>query len=143
MIKYKGDNRYDYEHIVTHDGIQVKAFVCNTLEEFNDKINDYDVICIDEIQFYQDGATYCDRWANAGKIIEACGLNGTFERKPFDVITNLLPLVEDITFLTAVCKETGNDAAFSKLCTDDVAVDGKIIGGADKYRSVDRVTYFK
>ncbi|MCJ7637940.1 MAG: hypothetical protein MUO21_10665, partial [Nitrososphaeraceae archaeon] len=78
MIKYKNDTRYDSEMVVTHDNIKINAIVCEYLSEADKLINNYDVICIDEVQFYQDAYIFCDKWANEGKIIEACGLNGTF-----------------------------------------------------------------
>ena len=142
MIKYKNDTRYDKNMIVTHDGIKISAVVCKNLYEVDHKINNYDVICIDEVQFYKDADIFCDKWATENnKIVEACGLNSTFERKPFPIISNLIPLVEDITFLTAICKENGNDAVYSKRLIDDKKEE--LIGGSDVYSAVDRETYFK
>lgn len=143
MIKYKGDIRYDEKQVVTHDNIKLNAICCENLYEAVNiiNLNDFDVICIDEIQFYKDGPQFCDEWANRGKIIEACGLNGTFQRKPFNVISELIPLVEDIVYLTAVCKENGSDAHFSKRSIDNN--NEQVIGGSDIYDAVDRKTYFK
>ena len=146
MIKYKNDVRYDSEMVVTHDNIRVNAIVCEFLFEADKIVASYDVICIDEVQFYKDAHIFCDKWANDGKIIEVCGLNGTFERKPFKIISRLIPLAENITFLTAICKETGNDAIYSQLNTDTTGINEKtseLIGGSDKYSASDRQTYFK
>jgi hypothetical protein len=77
-----------------------------------------------------------------GKIVEACGLNGTFDRKEFPIISKLLPLAENVTFLKAVCKENGNDAVYSNI---NIAVEKgvtEVIGGSDKYNAVDRKTYY-
>jgi thymidine kinase len=138
MIKYKGDIRYDENNVITHNGVKVKSFVCYKLEEFHKYYDEYDVICIDEIQFYEDGDMYCDLWAEK-KIIEACGLNGTFERKQFPIISKLIPLVYDICFLRAVCKENGNDAIYSKRIGNNKEI--QLIGGEDLYIAVDRDTY--
>jgi len=143
MIKYTGDDRYDNNHVVTHDGIKVNAIKCKLLEEVDNKVNDYDVICIDEIQFYADGDVYCDKWANNNKTVYACGLSGTFKRTEFPVISKLIPKVEKIKFLRAVCKENGREAAFTKLDMDNVGDKIEIIGGAEKYRAVDRIEYYK
>lgn len=146
MIKYKNDDRYDSEMVVTHDNIKADAIVCEFLYEADDSIRNYDVICIDEIQFYKDANIFCDKWANEGKIVEACGLNGTFNRTPFPMISLLIPLAEDISFFKAICKETGEDASYSKL---SMKLDSKnkdqteIIGGSEKYDAVDRNTFFK
>lgn len=140
MVKYKHDTRYDREKIVTHDGIKVNALLCEYLFEVDIVIQEYDVICIDEIQFYKDAHIFCDKWANDGKIVEACGLNGTFDRKPFETISKLIPLAENITYKTAICKDTGEEAVYSYRITDDM--DEEIIGGDDIYSGVDRKTYF-
>lgn len=141
MVKYKHDTRYDNKSIVTHDNIKLDAIVCEYLYEIDHLVKNYDVICIDEIQFYKDAHIFCDKWANNNLIIEACGLNGTFERKPFDIISKLLPLVENITYLTAICRETGNEATYSYRKTSETQEE--VIGGSDKYSAVDRQTYFK
>lgn len=143
MIKYKNDTRYDDEAVVTHDKIKIKAFVCEYLYEADDFINKYDVICIDELQFYKDAHIICDSWANKGKIIEACGLNGTFNRTPFPVISNIIPLAENITFLKAVCKENSNDAVYSHINIDVHDNSTEIIGGDEKYDAVDRHCFYK
>lgn len=143
MIKYKNDTRYDNSMIITHDGIKVQAFVCEYLYEADHKVKDYDVICIDEVQFYKDAHIFVDKWANEGKIVEACGLNGNFNRQEFTIISKIIPLTENISFYKAVCKETGDDAMYSKI---NMPVDKNItevIGGSDKYNAVDRVTYFQ
>lgn len=143
MIKYKNDTRYDDEMVVTHDKITVQALVCEYLYEADHVVEEYDVICIDEIQFYKDAHIFADKWANMGKIVEACGLNGTFNRTEFPIISKLMPLSENITFLKAVCKETGDDAVYSNI---NMIVDKnvtEVIGGSEKYNAADRKTYFK
>lgn len=141
-IKYKNDTRYDNDKIVTHRGNKIDIFtvVCLNLYEADELVQDYDIIAIDEVQFYKDAVIFCDKWANQGKIVEACGLNGTYERKPFKIITELVPLAQDIIFKTAVCKETGFDAIYSKRTSNENTE--VVIGGADKYSAVDRITYF-
>ena len=144
MIKYKNDNRYDSQMVVTHDNIKANALICEFLFEADDIVKEYDVVCIDEIQFYKDANIFCDKWASDGKIVEACGLNGTFNRKPFPMISMLIPLAEDISFFKAICKKTGDDAVYSQL---NIELDSlnkdktEIIGGSDKYVAVDRKTF--
>jgi thymidine kinase len=141
LIKYANDKRYSgsEEMLVTHDQISYKATSCHKLEEVEELIQDYDVICIDEIQFYPDASKYCDAWANAGKIIEVCGLNGDYRRKPFEQISLLIPLSDDISYITAVCKETGNDAPFTMRLSKEKKQE--VIGSTDKYQAVSRACY--
>ena len=146
-IKYTNDTRYDTNYddpmVITHDNMKVEAIACKCLHEVNEQIKDYDVICIDEVQFYTDAPEFCEKWANQGKIIEASGLSGTFNRTPFPVISNLIPLAETLIMLDAICEKTGNRAPFTKLLIENTTGGVEIIGGADKYAPVDRGTYFE
>ena len=143
LIKYANDNRYENsgEMLVTHDQLSYKATSCHMLSEANDFIQDYDVICIDEIQFYEDAGIYCDLWANSGKIVEVCGLNGDYRRKPFEQISYLIPMSDNITFVTAVCKDTGKDACFTMRLSNEK--EQEVIGSTDKYQAVSRERYLQ
>jgi thymidine kinase len=142
LVKYSNDTRYSNDKVITHSGIALQTTaVCNYLFKIDHFVRDYDVICIDEIQFYPDAAIFCDKWANEGLIIEAGGLGGTFERKSFDVITELIPRAEQIIWNQAVCRENGNEASFSMRTSSEKEV--QIIGGTDKYEAVDRKNYFE
>ena len=139
LIKYKEDNRYSEDKIVTHNFIEESAFSCSLLAELDNQVKDYDIILIDEVQFYKDSSFFCDKWANDGKIVEASGLNGDFQRKPFDQISLLIPLSDNITHLTAVDKENGKDAPF----TARLSCESKqtLIGGDDLYKAMSRENY--
>ena len=139
LIKYINDNRYDDDKISTHDNIKLNAIKCNLLSELDDVIKIYDVICIDEIQFYKDASIYCDKWANNGKIVEACGLNGDYQRKPFEQITLLIPNIENIIFLKAIDEKNGEDACFTKRITN--SNEKILIGGKETYIACSRKTY--
>lgn len=146
MIKYINDTRYDKEYTTTHDGKKVKGLCCKYLKEANDDIKNYDVIFIDEVQFFDDAHKYCELWTlEDNKIIIACGLNGTFNRQPFEIISKLIPLANDITFKTAICKETGKEAIYSKLLGNNINNKNnniEVIGGTEKYIAADRETFF-
>jgi thymidine kinase len=142
LIKYEKDKRYDPTCVTTHNNIKVKSYVCNYLSEVDKYVKDYDIIFIDEIQFYLDAFVYCEKWSVIhNKIIYVCGLNGTYDRKPFDIISKLIPLANSIIFKTAVCRQNGVDAIYSQRIGNSTNVED--IGGEDKYTAVDRDTYFK
>lgn len=52
--------------------------------------------------------------ANKNKIVVIAALDGTFERKPFGNIVNLIPLAEKVSKLCAVCVYCTKEAAFTK-----------------------------
>ena len=163
MIKNNKDNRYDNNFIKTHDakydydnnykkldngviitkmqdGIECHTYNCDLLMKADKIVNNYDNIFIDEIQFFEDCVIFCDKWANQGKKIFCSGLSGTFERKPFDNISKLIPISENIYIKSAVCKTTGQDASFSKREIEDDNI--VIIGNDNIYSATDRNTYF-
>lgn len=67
--------------------------------------------------------------AEAGKIVIVAALDGTFERKPFGRIYELFSEAESIDKLTAVCKNCGLDASFSRRLS--ASKETVAIGGAD------------
>lgn len=159
MIKFKGDTRYDTDRVATHDNIKINAICVSRLADAEKTVyeSECDAVCIDEIQFYEDAPIYCDKWANEGFIVEACGLSGTFKRTPFPIISELIPLAENVHYFTAICKESGGIASFSKKITpsstnsnlttnsdpdSDSNSQDILIGGHETYVAVDRKTYF-
>lgn len=140
FIKFDGDTRYEIEKVVTHDKITVDAVKTDLLSKVDKQTKSFDVICIDEVQFYSDAPFFCDYWANEGKIVEVCGLNSTFDRRPFKSVSDLIAKADSIVHLTAICEKTKHDAPFSKRLIDNK--EEKLIGGKDMYCAVDRVTYF-
>lgn len=85
---------------------------------------------------FPDVDTFSEKMANAGKVVLVAALDGTFQRKPFGTVLNLVPLAETVTKLTAVCMMCQADAAFSLRLGSETQVE--LIGGADKYIAVCR-----
>jgi thymidine kinase len=79
---------------------------------------DYDVIGVDEGQFFTEIVEFCELLANQGKTVVVSALDGTFERKPFGNIINLIPLAERVVKLCAVCVYCTAEAAFTKRIVD-------------------------
>jgi thymidine kinase len=102
----------------------------------------YDVIGIDEGQFYNEIEDMADMLANIGKIVIISALDATYQRKPFMNILNVIPKAENVTKLTSVCHECGSDGSFSKRINKDNN-DLIVLGAEDKYRSVCRSCYNK
>ena len=141
VIKYAADNRYSDEELSTHDLSKIPALKCRKLEEAATRAANYDVIGVDEGQFYPDLLEFCEQQANSGKVVIVSALDGTFERKRFNHVVDLIPLAESVVKLTAVCTVCGGEASFSKRITSDTRVE--IVGGADIYTAVCRKCYFR
>lgn len=141
MIKHSIDNRYSNNNVSTHDQIQREAIAVSSLFDAWDKVQDFEVIGIDEGQFFEDVTDFAEQCANYGKRVIIAALDGTFERKPFTAILNLIPKAESVTKLKAICVECGCDAPYSKRLTNEVG--DVVVGGADKYVACCRLCYFQ
>ena len=54
VVKYKFDTRYSVEEMATHDKQLIKAIPCTSLQEVESELAKYQVIGIDEGQFFKD-----------------------------------------------------------------------------------------
>ncbi|KAM4823291.1 thymidine kinase, cytosolic [Urocitellus parryii] len=140
VIKYAKDTRYS-NSFSTHDRHTMDALPACLLRDTAQEALGAAVIGIDEGQFFPDIVEFCETMANAGKTVIVAALDGTFQRKAFGAILNLVPLAESVVKLTAVCMECFREAAYTKRLGLEKEVE--VIGGADKYHSVCRLCYFK
>lgn len=116
-----------------------KAIKTSSLAGIKEKAINYDVVAIDEGQFYPDIVEFCEELADQGVIILVAALDGTFQRKPFGNIINLLPVAEKVTKLTAVCVYCAQEASFTQRVIDSKEIE--LIGGEEAYKPVCRKCY--
>ena len=142
IIKYHLDTRYSTTGIATHDMLVNEKDVIS-LENLSDlkNVNEFDVILVDEGQFFKNIVEFAEKWANMGKIVVVCGLDGDFKREKFGDLTDLIPKAEKVKKIAGICGmcKTGG-AAFTKKKDEKCE---KNIGGSDLYISVCRECYFK
>ena len=131
------DNRYSQQSvIVTHDQNRSECISRFTLSEVYD-IDNYDVIIIEEGQFFSDLFEYVIKWSKTKKVYVA-GLNGDANQNLFGDLYKLIPLADNIVFLTALCKvcNDGTPAIFTKkMISNDIIVE---VGGSEMYQAVCR-----
>ena len=156
VIKYANDTRYEDEPgrqeagtegaatlkacVVTHDRQALTAYPAKALADVDNVVHAFDVIGIDEGQFFGDVVEFCEKWANEGKVVIVAALDGTFQRKAFNTVLGLVPLAEEVTKLSAVCSVCCEKAAFTKrIGTSDTAVE--LIGGAEMYVATCRACF--
>lgn len=82
-VKFGADHRYDSESIATHNGMKEKAVATTNLCDLNDSWHDFDVIGIDEGQFFPDIVEFAEKAAVEQKIVIIASLQGTFLRGTF------------------------------------------------------------
>jgi len=138
VIKPNIDDRYsDNPEIVTHNNEKEECITKNTLAEV-ENVDMYKVIVIEEGQFFPDIYEKVSEWCKT-KNIYVGGLNGDANQNVFGNLYKLLPLVDEIVFLKALCKicNDGTPAIFSKKnIVNDKVVE---VGGVDMYQAVCRV----
>jgi len=136
VIKYENDKRYDKDDVSTHDMQKAKAISCSNLASIKSKVMSYEVIGVDEGQFFPDTVQFCEDMAKQRKTIIVAALDGDFQRKPFGNIIGLVPLAESVIKLTAVCMNCYGEGSFTKRICGDTQLE--VIGGADKYMAACR-----
>lgn len=106
--------------ISNRNGLDEQCILCPILSVYcgEETLTNYDVIVIDEAQFYPDLLPSVTTMVDKEKIVVTGGLVGDFRRRPFGQYPSLLPLATDVITLHAVCmKCKSRDAAFSKRIT--------------------------
>lgn len=140
IIKYSKDNRFGSNEkiLVTHDSKSRPAISADVLDDFS-QYNDYDVLFIDEIQFFEINFDSLIEYSKHKKIYIS-GLSGDYMRKPFENVSTLIPLASKIKPCRAICLKNGNKAPFTKrLINNNQRI---IIGDCEIYSAVDLENYF-
>ena len=137
VVKPIIDNRYSHQsEIVTHDQYRTSCVSRFKLSEvFN--IKDYEVIIVEEGQFFPDIFEKVLEWCKTKKVYVA-GLNGDANQNLFGNLYKLLPHADEVIFLKALCKICcdGTPAIFTKKkISNDQVVE---VGGDEMYQAVCR-----
>ena len=105
----------------------------------------YDVIGIDEAQFFSNLKLFCTIMADQySKKVIVCGLNGDFHKNPFGELNDLVTHCDTIVKLYPFCKTCSGKkimtrALFSKRLSKET--DKIVIGDGDTYIPVCRECY--
>jgi thymidine kinase len=110
------------------------------------KISDYDVIAIDEAQFFSDlfenVLTFVERYK---KTVIVAGLSGDYKRGEFGQILKLIPFcdLDQLRTTTAYCCmcNNGKSASFTKRISDEK--DQILVGDKDHYKAVCRDCFLR
>lgn len=145
MINYSDDKRYsDKNMVINHDLYGTNCVMLEYLTHLKN-ISDYDVILINEGQFFKDLKYYAKYWTDVlKKIVIVSGLDGDYLRGKFGEIIDLIPDCDEIIKLTAYCSmcKDGTSAIFTWKIKNDLPGIYQIdIGGIDKYIPLCRKHY--
>lgn len=132
------DTRDHLTHSRLSHSIEEK-FIDETEPLSSSELFSYDVIGIDEGQFFNDLKFLVETFTKWGKTVVIAGLNGTSEQKPFQPILDLIPIAEEIIKLNSVCMKCGSDyGTFTSYKGNDKDSDIKV-GDEHEYEALCRI----
>jgi len=136
------DKRYDEENVVSHDDTSIHSTPVQTAAQIILYANDFDVVGIDEAQFFDDELTAISNLlANNGTRVIVAGLDMDYLGKPFGPIPSLLATAEYVTKVHAICMNCGNLAQYShRIIADDNLV---VLGEKEAYEPLCRKCFLK
>ena len=142
LFKPSIDNRYDENRVSTHNG---NSYHSISIEKSSDILNfvkdtKYDIIGIDEIQFFDnDIVKIINKLADDGIRVIVAGLDMDFKAEPFHPMPEIMAISEMVTKLHAVCNKCGKEASRSQRLIngkpakyDDPIV---VIGASESYEA--------
>lgn len=140
-IKPSMDTRYSEDEIVTHSNLRVRAVAVGTTKPLELDMEDYEVILIDEAQFFDRVLLQSiNELLKAGKTIYVSCLDMDFKGQGFDTAMNIMAIADKVNKLKAICEDCGEDAVISgkRIQNDDVVE----LGAKDLYVPLCRKCYF-
>ena len=142
LFKPSIDNRYDENRVSTHNG---NSYDSISIEKSSDILNfvkdtKYDIIGIDEIQFFDnDIVKIINKLADDGIRVIVAGLDMDLKAEPFHPMPEIMAISEMVTKLHAVCNKCGKEASRSQRLIngkpakyDDPIV---VIGASESYEA--------
>ena len=130
VINHNFDTRCQDKELKTHDGVVYPAI--KTCELMLIDIRPYDVIAIDEAQFFSNLETFVHlAISKHKKWVIVAGLNGDYKQRPFGEMHRLLPMADKIDLRSSRCYKCHGHASFTKRKSNSTqTVD---VGGSNKY----------
>jgi len=127
---------------------KIDTFKSGTLKLVN--VSSYNIIGIDEAQFFSDLEETVKLWISSGKNVVVSGLISDAFMNPFGKLYNLIPCADKVVQVHSICKECLKD--YKELLTPDILNSMKApftkricggenqieVGAADKYIPVCR-----
>jgi len=153
VVNFIEDVRYGVGCVASHDKVLEAATCVRRLADIESLVAAYDVVAIDEGQFFPDLFDCVTRWADTLCVdVVVAGLSGDAERRPFGDMLRLVPHAEEVVHLHALCVlcRDGTVASYSKRTINKSAHESAYdsankstvhIGAAEAYQPVCRSHY--
>ena len=140
VFRPRVDSRNEGNFITSHDKNKFKATAVVDENEILNTAKKYDVIGIDEAQFFSSSLVdVCNNLANSGKRIIIAGLDMDFKGKPFGPMPDLMATAEFVSKLHAICAKTGKMANYTRRKSKNKKLIK--IGDNNEYEAVSRIFF--
>lgn len=136
------DTRYSEIEVVSHDRNSIMSTPVDSSSSILLLSSDFDVVGIDEAQFFDDGlVAVCNELANKGIRVIVAGLDMDFKGVPFGPIPALCAIADEVTKVHAICVRCGALAYVShRLVNNEKRV---MLGEQAEYEPLCRECYRK
>ena len=142
VFKPVTDTRNKQNKIESHSSIKIDATTIKNINEVLVFKNKFDIIGIDEAQFFDNGIVkICNDLANEGIRVIVAGLDMDYKGNPFGPMPNLMAVAEFVTKVHAICTKTGNLAHFSHRTSEND--DLVLLGERTEYEALSRAAFNK
>lgn len=142
IFKPNIDTRYSKVDVVSHDHNSIASTPVKEPEIILKTAVDYDVIGIDEAQFFDNKLIdICNKLAYKGIRVIIAGLDMDFRGEPFGPIPDLCAIADEVTKVHAICVKCGSLAyASHRLVRNDSQV---MLGEKEEYEPLCRECFRK
>lgn len=136
------DVRYSTDDVVSHDENSIPSTPVQAATQILLYANDYDVVGIDEAQFFDyELVNVCNKLAEMGIRVIVAGLDMDYTGKPFGPMPALLATAEYVDKVHAICINCGELAHYSHRTSDQHGL--VVLGATDRYEPLCRKCYIE
>ena len=146
-IDTRTDGGFSTHNPLIKDSLDIDQVKVHKLADIMDRMNEYDVVGIDESQFFDDLVPNVKALViSLRKIVYVGGLTGDSNMSLFGNMFRLIPLSNKVTTLNAICEGCSKvgamrEANFTKRIVNES--ESILVGGHDSYIPVCRECYYK
>jgi thymidine kinase len=138
LVSPKIDTRSN-DLLVTHSGAEFQCIKTSLTAEILDLGNYYDVIGIDEIQFFAPSVVTTILYLVKDRTVIVSGLDTNYRFEPWAIVPELMAYAEKVDKLTAICNRCGLEGTRTQRLIDGAPapLDGPevLIGGLESYEA--------
>lgn len=142
IFKPSVDTRYSEFELVSHNQNSIHSTPVLSAGEILSRANGFDVVGIDEAQFFDEGVVAVVReLANKGTRVIVAGLDMDFRGEPFGPMPALIAVAEFVTKVHAICQRCGSLANYSyRLRQEETQI---VLGEKDVYEPRCRRCFYR